>query len=237
MKGQVIRLTDSVNWDELFAAVQWGCTTCDGGFMRYRGVPFLSPLLLLGLAACGDASSSGDPLTEAEAAELAAAIAEAGFFAPPTGAGQQSPANPADRITITINETAPCEAGGTAAVSGSMTVDYNEQTGAGTMTLSFTMAPSNCGVRTESGKLFTLSGDPNLKLNGQFTFTQTSFGGSTTYEGGFRWRSDDGRAGSCRVDMQANYDFNVTETSMSGTATVSGQVCGHRVNRTITVTA
>ncbi|GBD32280.1 hypothetical protein HRbin33_01244 [bacterium HR33] len=206
--------------------------------MRYRTAATLSPFVLLAVAACGDPASSGDALTEAEAAELAAAIAESGFLTPPAGASaHQSPAGPADRITITINETAPCEAGGTAALSGSVTVDFDQQTGAGTMELNYTMTPSNCAVRTESGRVFTLSGDPNLKVTGQFNISETSFGGSITYEGGFAWRADDGRAGGCRMNMRATYDFSLTETTMNGTATISGEVCGHSVNRTITVTA
>ncbi len=202
--------------------------------MRYRGVPFFSPLLLLGLAGCGDLFSSGDQLSEAEAAELAAEIAEAGFILPPTGGAAQRA--PADRITIALSESAPCEAGGTAGVSGSLTLDFNPQTRAGTMQFSYTLTPTNCGVRTASGRVFTLSGDPNLEVTGQFNITETSFGGSITYEGGFRWRSDDGRAGDCRLSMQATYNLTATETTVSGTATVSGKVCGHNVNRNITVT-
>jgi hypothetical protein len=205
--------------------------------MGYRVTSSSALLAALAVVSCGNPSSTGDRLTEAEAAELAAAVAQAGFLGAPGGFGpQHSPAEPSDRVTVTINETNSCEAGGTAALSGSVTVEFNQQTGSGTMVYDYTMTPSNCALRTGSGRVFTLSGDPNLSVKGQLNLSQTSWRGSVNYGGGFRWRSDDGRAGACRVSMQATYDFTFSETSVTGTATVSGDFCGHSVNRTGTVT-
>jgi len=46
---------------------------------RMRSLSGLAAALALGLAGCGDFTSSGDPLSESEAAALAEALAEGGF--------------------------------------------------------------------------------------------------------------------------------------------------------------
>src|SRR5574341_79457 len=211
---------------------------------RVRFLSGLSAALALGLAACGgDTTSTGDPLTEAEAAELAEALGESfvGFGTYGGAAAMGAPGEAAATITITLNETQPCEpqASATVTVVGSMTVNVNEQTGAGTFGFNYTLAPHGCQVTTSGGKVFTLNGDPNIQVAGDFnwtqTTTQTSAEGQLTYDGQFTWEASDGRAGACGVDLTANYDFNFSSTGSSGSATLTGSVCGVTVNRTISV--
>lgn len=192
-------------------------------------------LLALSTAGCG-VLSPGDELTEAEAADLALALAQMGLQSGPMVSAQQAPGAEAARITMTINETESCEGGGSAATVGSATVDVNEQTGAGSMSFTLTVTPTNCGVRTASGKVFRLTGDPNLGVSGQFTFTQTSFDGTVNQDGRFKWAADDGRSGSCSLTLRAVYDFTVGQTSMSGSVSVTATVCGRDVNRSTTIT-
>lgn len=207
--------------------------------LRIRAMSGLCAVVL-GLAACGDATSSGDPLTEAEAAELAAVFAEEGFagFGTAASQGQQAPGSDEAatvRITQTISGTESCEGSGTVAFSGTLVIDVNDQTGTGTIEFNYTIAPANCRVTTESNKVFTLSGDPNIKGTGQFNITQTGFNGSLTYEGRFRWEAADGRAGACAVNLQSTYNFTTSGTTVNGTATLSGEVCGHSISRSITL--
>ncbi|MBI2071872.1 MAG: hypothetical protein HYT81_02340 [Gemmatimonadetes bacterium] len=203
----------------------------------------LSVALALGLAACGgDFTSSGDSLTESEAAELAEELAEGGFvgFGGQAAAPMGAPGEAAARVTIILSDTYPCDEGGgtgTVAVAGSMTADINETTGTGTFEFNYTIAPHGCQVTTSGGKVFTLDGDPNLGVAGNFTWSQTSAEGTLTYDGRFKWEASDGRAGACGVDLTANYDFNFSSTGSSGSATVSGTVCGVTVNRTVSVDA
>lgn len=194
--------------------------------------------LVLGLAACSDFTSSGDPLTDAEAAELAAVFAEEGF------AGFEGVASPAQspgandeadaRVTLTINDSGPCDGGGTATIAGTVTADIDEQAGTGTLEFEYTLTPTNCVFTTEGDKVFTISGDPNLKASGNMDLTETSLEGQFNYEGKFSW-TEGSRAGACGVNIQVNYDFTFGGTTLNGSASVTGEVCGVTVNRTITI--
>jgi hypothetical protein len=202
----------------------------------------LAPILALGLAACGGGfTASGDPLTESEAADLAAGLVEGGFagFGSFAGAPSRAPSATATNVTVTLNDTAPCEGGGTVALNGSMTANVDQSGNSGTFGFNYTVTPSGC--KTTSGdKTFTISGDPNLKAKGDFSFSSgtnsSTFEGSLTYNGKFSWTSSDGRAGSCGVDLTANYDFTFGGITATGSASVSGTVCGVTVNRSVSVT-
>lgn len=209
--------------------------------MSKRGLFALAPALALGLAACGGGfTASGDPLTEAEAADLAAGLVEGGFagFGGLAGSPAQAPGLAAANVTITLNDTAPCDGGGTVAVNGSLTANVDQSGTSGSFGFDYALAPSGCQVAS-GDKTFTINGDPNLKVKGNFTFssngTTESFQGSLNYDGKFKWTSSDGRGGACGVDLAANYDFTFSTTT-TGTASVSGSVCGVTVNRSVTVT-
>lgn len=210
---------------------------------RKRNVFGLSAALALGLAACGgDTTGTGDPLTQAEAEELAASLAEGGFvgFAQPA-APMGAPGAEAATITITLDDSYPCnEAGGTgtAAIQGTMSADVNEQTGLGSFSFNYTLTPNGCTIATTGDKVFTLDGDPNLKVDGDFDWSETSAHGTLHYKGGFAWESSDGRSGTCGVDLTSNYEFTFSGTgASSASATLSGSVCGVEVNRTVTYEA
>lgn len=207
--------------------------------LSMRALSGLAAALALGLAACGDFTSSGDPLSESEAAELAEEIVEGGFvgFGAQGAAPMGAPGETAARVTVTLNESAPCDGGGTVGVNGSMTADVNQTTGAGTFEFNYAIAPSGCQVTTSGGKTFTLTGDPNITVQGNFNWTETHAEGSLTYDGKFKWTSSDGRSGACGVNLEASYEFNWGTTGSSGSASLSGSVCGVTVNRTVSVEA
>jgi hypothetical protein len=109
----------------------------------------------------------------------------------------------------------------------------------GTFGFNYTVTPSGCHVAS-GDKTFTITGDPNLQAKGDFNFSSgaevSTFQGSLSYDGKFNWTSSDGRAGACGVDLTANYDFSIGGTTTSGSATLSGTVCGVSVNRSVSVT-
>jgi len=210
---------------------------------RTRFLPGLSAALAITLAACGgDTTGTGDPLTQAEAEELAAALAEGGFvgFGAQPAAPMGAPGAEAATITVTLNESYPCnDDGGTGTVSiaGTMSADVNETTGAGSFTFNYTLTPNGCQVTTASSLVFTLDGDPNFKVDGDFDWTETSAHGTLHYKGNFAWTSSDGREGTCGVDLTSNYTFNFSGTgTSSASAAVSGSICGVSVDRTVTYT-
>ncbi len=205
----------------------------------------LAPVLALGLAACGGSfTSSGDALAPTEAQDLAAGLVEGGFagFGSFAGAPARAPSLAATNVTVTINNTAPCDGGGTVALNGSMTANVNQTGSSGTFGFNYTVAPSGCQVTTSGGKVFTINGDPNLKTQGDFTFstsgTTESIEGSLNYSGKFGWTSSDGRAGACGVDLTVNYNFTFSTSGAAptGSATLSGTVCGVSVSRSVSVT-
>lgn len=211
---------------------------------RVRVLSGLSAAVAIGLTACSDFTSSGDPLSEGEATELAEVLVGQGFAgfsgfgaAAPMGA----PANTDAKVTISIDDSGPCEGGGTVALAGSMTVEANDAGTSGTLTFNYTVAPAGCEVTTTGGQVFTLTGDPNIKATGDFTFSGTdtggAFEGSLNYDGKFAWESSDGRSGACGVNLKAEYNFSFSGTGSSGSATLTGSVCGVTVNRTISVEA
>ena len=213
--------------------------------MRVSRMAITAALLSFSLAACSDFTSSGDPLDQAEAGELAEAIVGQGFpgtggvtGAAPMPAPTGITAAPAAKITVDLNESGPCEGGGTATIAGKLTADVNQQSQTGTLEYSFTLAPSGCVVVTADAKRFTINGDPSLKAAGKLDWSTTQFSGTLDYSGKFRWEATDGRTGACGVDLKATFDLAMGTTGVtSTTAALSGVVCGVSVTRNVTVEA
>ncbi len=172
--------------------------------------------LTFAAAACGDDPTgvTGDPLTQQEAfaifAELQAAVSDA--------LGGVNPA-PALVATPIPEVTGNCLGGGTVTISGEADDNIDPQTGLGTVSFTLVESIDDCVVNT-TGSQFTVNGAPNIIIAGQLTIEQ-DFALSGVYEmdGGFRYTSDDDRAGTCNVDV--SIDFS--------NLTVSGRVCGQNV--------
>lgn len=192
---------------------------------------------------CGDSvtGTTGDAVTQAEAEALAEALSQSGIETLGNLQKTGGPAlAPAASVTTTLDATDTCDGGGTVSVKGKVTV--NTTTSGGTVDLDFTETPSGCQVTAElsgGAVVFTLTGNPNINVKGSFTLTTTtegaSYTGSLTYKGGIDWSSDDGRSGTCGVDLSASYTATFTQTGFSGSATQSGTVCGVSVSKTVTI--
>jgi len=211
---------------------------------RMRFLSGLSAALALGLAACSDFTFSGDPLDSTDATELAEVLVGEGFAgfsevaaAPMGSAGATGEAGARITEKRSIAFTGNCEGGGTVVLAGSISVDLDSDTGVGTIGFDYTIAPAGCIVTTESRKTFTITGDPNLKVSGDFTGSQTGFDGELTYDGKFTWKEST-REGACGVNVKVTFDFNLSGgTLTTGSASMSGEVCGVSITRDITVEA
>jgi hypothetical protein len=210
--------------------------------------PTKKPLWALALGAavlatgCSDAVSTGDPLPEADAEELSAALIELGF-ADPSGAFHRTNPDlppgiamaPSANFTYTVNQTRSCHGSGTVALAGKIEASSNDAGTEGSLDFDYTFIPSGCEVTTRSQKQYTVAGDPHIKVSGGLDAAETSTGatldGTLKYEGGFTWEGEDG-SGGCKFDISAAYAFESTESSFSGEVTVSGEVCGISVNHT-----
>jgi hypothetical protein len=197
--------------------------------------------LALAAAACGDGptQTTGDPLAEAEVQELAAEIfADLGGFFTGNFAARETAILPAGLslssmapvpVSLTIDESGPCGGDGTASVNGSIEGTVDDETGAGNLELDITQSFSNC-VIAGSAHTYTISGEPNIRLTGTFESDgESSLSMSFTLEGGFAFSVEDGRAGTCGIDVTA--EMTVNGTTLSSTA--NGTICGVTVNSEI----
>jgi hypothetical protein len=180
--------------------------------------------LSLGAAACGGddddegTGPSGSALSAAEVGDAFSALGAAGLFdfgfgfqpaVTAVGLSAQSSTN------ITIDETSSCPNGGTIKVTGTITA--NQQTGA--FNADIRQAHTNCQAPSETGRVWTFNGNPNLRVQMNFASTGSLTGSMT---GGFRYSSN-GSSGEC----SANININV---NTSGAGTVTGTMCGQSVN-------
>ena len=165
----------------------------------------------------GTGTNSGDALTTQEAldvyAQLNAAIGTALGGAVPGPAA--SPGASMDPIPTV---SADCPYGGSVSVSGDVDASNFGENG-GNISFTFTENINGCGVMS-GGNTFTVDGDPNISISGDIdvSISGMSYNLSGTYDlsGGFSYTSDDGRSGSCAMDVSVDY----------GTFSVSGSVCG-----------
>jgi hypothetical protein len=187
----------------------------------YRTVRTFAVIVGLGLAAngCGDGvtDSTGDPLTQEEAfaiyAELQFAVSDAlsaqGSAAAGSGAMLVTPITPV---------TGSCGGGGTVTVTGDVDDNIDPQSGLGTISFTLTETVDDCIVQT-TGANFTVNGSPNIVVAGDLTVGENSLGGTYDMGGGFAYTSDDGRAGTCGVDVSLNFS----------NLSVGGTICGKRI--------
>jgi hypothetical protein len=177
---------------------------------------FIAGFAALGIAvsACSDSggtgTNSGDPLDADEANALFNQLFSIGF-----GGISSAPAPMKAAAAEPIPETtSSCPGGGSVTVSGN--VDANSSGG----TFDITETISGCVV-TSDGVAFTVNGDPNIRITGDVTVNQTAqtVDIDMSMKGGFSYSADDGRSGSCAVDVS----ISVTGTSASVTGTVCGQ--------------
>lgn len=187
----------------------------------HRTVRTIAVIAGLGFAAtgCGDSvtDSTGDPLTQEEAfaiyAELQFAVSDA------LDAQSSAPAGSGAMMTPITPVTGTCGGGGTVTVTGDVDDNIDPQTGLGTISFTLTESPEDCVVQT-TGADFTVNGSPNVKIEGDLTVGENSLGGTYDMSGGFAYTSDDGRAGTCGVDVSLNFS----------TLSVSGSICGKRIS-------
>jgi hypothetical protein len=180
------------------------------------------------VTACGGddvptGTNSGDPLTTQEAldvyAQLNAAVSTALGGAVPGPAA--SPGAAMDPITPV---SADCPYGGSVRVTGDVDASSFGQSGGN---ISFTLIENinGCGVMS-GGYEFTVDGDPSIAISGDIdvSIDGQNFDISGTYDldGGFSYTSDDGRSGSCAMNVSVNY----------GTFAVSGSICGQSLSGT-----
>ncbi len=132
---------------------------------------------------------------------------------------------------VVLQFMAPCAMGGTVAVDaqasfiGDPGAESAESAG---MELSVTLVHSGCTERHEgTGIVFTLDGAPELKVSIELSFSaEFMLAISGAVDGTVRWATEDGRSGSCTMDVGIE---TVDDPDALLSLTVAGQACGVQI--------
>ncbi len=206
--------------------------------MRARLLPLL---VVVAAAACDDATAPPEgALTQDEVIALSDAMVSDDYAmtgeigaAETIGAAEVdgAAAAAADPITstTTFTHTRTCPAGGQLVVEGTRERTWDRDTRSGTMDLSLTKTHEAC-ARTLDDVTITLNGNPDVQVEAHHAWANGVPVGlqTLTIVGSIAWSTDDGREGTCTIDVSATFDPDTR------TRTVSGTVCNRTFERTTT---
>ena len=212
--------------------------------MRSTEVRALTFAAVVALGACGDSTEPEmDPLTEAEAAEIAAFLMGQSFGA--TGMpvsfqemARMEPGSPPVALARvdfdeTVTEVVQFPLGGSVQVTAAVEGFADDETGEFQMDAIQTQVYEGCTGRGEAEEFtFTLDSAPDvvsdlyLAMDAQGDLT--AFG---SVDGAIDWSSGD-RSGRCNIDFQ----FDIETSGESLTYSASGVVCNVTLDQNVTFT-
>ena len=184
-------------------------------------------ILSAGLAAASCGGSTTEPedtLTEAEAlALIEVAMGQALELSDDALGGDGGPGIPGP-----LQLTLPCTMGGTVGLNAQVRPVGDPGGETGGVGISVTLAHSGCVERHETtGITFTLDGAPDLDVDIELSVSpQFAFQISGSLDGSVRWATDDGRSGTCAIDvaLEPGDDPNALLS-----LDVTGQACGAQI--------
>lgn len=207
---------------------------------RNRRGPGLAPLVALAVA-CGDPGATGPAqrdLQVSEALEIAEgqadlvdAVLDGEIDARPaaTAAGGAELALSAVPITteFEFTRTRPCRNGGRIVATGTGTHVVDRETGSVTVDVAGEKSIERCAF-ARGDLVITIDGGGTFeghrhKENWQYVGLQTN-----DQEGRFLWETGDGRSGEC------GYEIHVAWDPATHTKTITGFICDHEIDRTVT---
>ena len=183
--------------------------------------------------ACGDSTGPSAKLSEEQVADMLDAMSAVASFGdvpgPALAADPLATVTAMANATVSVSQTVSCPDGGSASVNGTA----NDDPAAGTMSVQITQNFMGCRATSESGRLWTFDGNPNIVTNVSASYNETTgaFSMTATQVGGIRVASDVG-SGSCQINLTLTMSGN--DTSFSGS--LSGSACGHTIEQSVTVT-
>ncbi len=133
---------------------------------------------------------------------------------------------------VVLQFTVPCTMGGTVGVTARLGPAGEPDVDGAGVAVSSTLVHSGCIERHEtSGITFTLDGAPELEMSIELSMsTEFMLGISAAVDGTVRWATDDGRRGSCALDVEIG---TVSDPSGFPTITLTGQACGAEIMESI----
>lgn len=187
--------------------------------------------MALAVAACekSPTESSGDRLTQQEAAAIMATVQASGdgaFGRLGMQSGQMAVNSPPTVVNVEHESDHPCPQGGRVAIQLDATFEFDEAAQSASIDAEGSLTHNDCAVR-DNGITFSVDGDPNIayELHARVVQGVPSGNFSSSANGAFDWTSSDGRSGRCVIDFTDVTDFQEKKR------TVEGEVCGHSVRQ------
>lgn len=211
--------------------------------MRRNKVGILPLAAVVVLGACGDSTEpETDPLTEAEAQEIAAFLMMQSFGATTMPVSLQeiasmeagSPPVALARVDFdeTVTETVECPLGGSLQVTAVVDGFVDDETGEFEVDASQTQVYQSCTAQSQADD-FTFTIDSAPSVVSDFYFAMNAAEEMTALgfvEGALDWSSGD-RSGRCNIDFQ----FELATDGVNSTLSASGTVCNVTLEQNVTV--
>ncbi|HEY0037779.1 MAG TPA: hypothetical protein VGB66_13880 [Longimicrobium sp.] len=200
--------------------------------MRNRIFPACLSMTVL-LAACSDnPAATPAQLTRAEIGALVQAVvfdASAGFTeVASSGMLELADSNP---FTFPIDAVQPCSSGEVGLLGG-LTGQYDEASSTLRADLEATVTHRECAIPTEPGQSIRITGDPDMELRVGMTMAGPMITRlDVSLAGAFAWDRGAGPTSRCALDVSGAVD------AAGETLTISGTVCGERVDERIPLDA
>ncbi|HLG20420.1 MAG TPA: hypothetical protein VI895_11475 [Bdellovibrionota bacterium] len=184
-------------------------------------------LLYVGACSDDDAPASTTTLTETQAEAVASAVGEGTGAAVQGGGFGRLAVRSQGTGSAAVDGTFTCEGGGSISTAGTTTVNEFTQSSA-SADYGVTSTFNDCIVQTEEGDNLTLSGSVTNNGGFDFTFSETSIGGSVSADitGNIDVSGDNVTSGTCGVSISVN--STIADNVVNSTA--SGSVCGQSVS-------
>lgn len=189
----------------------------------------------LTLSACGGDGDGGTgpgkgngnaTLTAAQATELSRALLGMGAgVTSQGGARSKAPtAQGSGNLSFNFNETEPCDPSGTIRMAGTMGMEWDDEAETTSISADFSLVPSACAHRLESGEVIAITGDPDIDVTMDASTGPDGIAAfRITETGAFTW-SKDGGNGRCTLDVTADL------VPATGQVAISGSFCGIAVS-------
>jgi hypothetical protein len=172
--------------------------------------------------------NSGDELSDAEIQAIFNALGGA-FDDIDVSASVAAPVDGIQMAEIhvdrSVNVSAPCALGGEISLNGSVDGTVDDETFASDIEMEVGVQFDACAVASDQN---TLTVDGEVQYDSHVVLSETEFSADGSQVGGFEFTTNDGRSGSCAIDI----DFSASYTEgTSAQSSVSGTVCGRSASQ------
>ncbi len=184
---------------------------------RFFGLTAATCQALLLVSACRDGPTGpDDSLIDAEIVEIAKSFGSLLF---------SGVTDPSEDVFGTANDF-PCNGGTVTTTLSEPEIDEEEEL---FIVFAYEVNPKGCAVSVEGGARIQIHGDPAIGGEARMRLEEPPgpFSLRITAEGGFRYETNDGRSGTCQVDVTHNIEGTLDFTQGSSvTETLRGTACG-----------